>query len=377
MGGRTQRHRWTRSWVVMGIVMATLLAGSWVVYSVVDRDGGQSAVIPVLDALQIGGVVFSDLDDDGVLDPGEPGIPGLEISVRSRLAGNDKRLVSTADGSFSHPTGAVRTGVVRVRVPTPPPDGGDEPVEVVVEREARQGEPVVIPIHGRAITCPDPRDCPDLLLPDLTSLGDNPPSLDDEQRREYPSPSEWFLDAESEPGRVLLRVATVSSNDGTGPVVVVGVDREDEKYTRTVQRIFTPRLGYVDVPAEPFHFHESHEHVHVDAYQELVLRDGSGRVASHSKISFCLTDVFPAGARPPEWRPVAVDVQLFDCGVSLQGINTGMTDYYGPLLPDQYVDVTDVPPGHYTLDIVVDPRDLIVESDETNNLVSLEVTITG
>lgn len=358
------------------VVGACLIAGTtWVAIAV--RGGSEeiAAAVPTLDDLQVGGVVFADLDNDGLLDNGEPGIEGLSVRIASRGAGTEIELVTAGDGSFAHHTGALSTVTVGVQVPTPAPAGENQPVVVVVERLAHQGSPVAIPVYGRALDCVEPTACPDLLLPDLVSLGDTPPSLNAEQRQEYPSPTEWFIDTQSQPGRALLRVATVSSNQGAGPVAIVGVNQSNEGHTGSVQRLFTSTLGYVDVPSEVLHFHDSHQHVHIDAYQELVLRDGEGVVASNTKISFCLTDVFAAGAVMPEWRPVRLDLRLFDCGYGLQGINTGMTDYYGAMLPDQYVDVTGVPPGMYHLDIVVDPRNRIVESDEGNNVVTINVRI--
>jgi subtilase family serine protease len=39
------------------------------------------------------------------------------------------------------------------------------------------------------------------------------------------------------------------------------------------------------------------------------------------------------------------------------------------------VDITGVPAGTYTLELTVDPEDLIFETDETNNVLRVQVTI--
>ena len=375
LGGMTASRKVFSRLLVGLIGVVALAAVVWVVLQLQGGDDSTRAAVPELDDLQIGGVVFSDLDNDGVLDPGEPGIADLVVRMGTRQAAPAKELTTSDDGSFAHYTGAVSVVTVSVEVLTSVPERGDAKIVAVVERQARQGEPVAIPIYDRALDCPDARGCDGLLLPDLVSLIDMPPTLNEEQQSEYPGPREWYIDTTTQPGRTLLRIATVSSNLGSGPVAVAGVVREGDRYTGSVQRIFTESLGFVDVPTELLEFHESHDHVHLNAYQELVLRDDSGVVTSGVKISFCLTDVFAAELPVPEWRPVRLDVALFDCGFSLQGINTGMTDYYGPRLPDQYLDITGVEPGVYTLDIIVDPNDLIVESDETNNVASIQIVV--
>ena len=74
-------------------------------------------------------------------------------------------------------------------------------------------------------------------------------------------------------------------------------------------------------------------------------------------------------------HPVAIDLSLFDCSTEQQGVDSGMADYHGPALPDQFIDITDVTPGTYTLEITTDPDDLLVEPDETNNTTSLSIDL--
>jgi hypothetical protein len=63
------------------------------------------------------------------------------------------------------------------------------------------------------------------------------------------------------------------------------------------------------------------------------------------------------------------------CGESEQSINVGYSDYYGPTLPDQWIDITHVPDGRYRLQVTVNPEWKLLEEDLTNNTVSIEVTI--
>jgi Lysyl oxidase len=225
-----------------------------------------------------------------------------------------------------------------------------------------------------AKACTAAADCDGLLLPDLVPLRDTPEFLNEEIQREYPGPSRWYIDRTTVPGRALLRIATISANVGTGPVVVLGVDQRDGVYSAVVQRIFDSSGGYLDTASGTFEMSQSHRHVHLEAFEEIRLVGENGQVASAKKVSFCLTDVLPTS---PDVRdaPVSIDLKLFDCGVSQQGINVAMADYYGPALADQFVDVTGLAPGVYTVEIVVDPDGVIVESDEMNNRVRFNISL--
>lgn len=54
-----------------------------------------------------------------------------------------------------------------------------------------------------------------------------------------------------------------------------------------------------------------------------------------------------------------------------QGISRGWADVYGRFLPCQWLDVTGLAPGDYTLRIVVNPLQTLVESDPTNNVFTI------
>jgi len=143
----------------------------------------------------------------------------------------------------------------------------------------------------------------------------------------------------------------------------------------------TPNAGSMDlvmgVPSnhpDLFHYSECHEHYHFDGYAFYDLIDGTGAVvATGHKQAFCLLDWTPWA-----WPDFGGG---YTCGN--QGISVGWEDVYGSYLDCQYVDVTDVPPGDYTLrisvnlplpDTVVAP---LVERDYGNNTLELPVTLTG
>lgn len=130
------------------------------------------------------------------------------------------------------------------------------------------------------------------------------------------------------------------------------------------------------VPAnlpELFHYSPCHDHYHFDEFARYELLDGDTVVARGHKQAFCLLDTI-------SWAwPLALG--QFDC--INQGISRGFSDFYEAGLPCQWVDVTGVPPGDYTLRIVLnEPRPehaqpTLVERDYLNNTLELPVTLPG
>ena len=83
------------------------------------------------------------------------------------------------------------------------------------------------------------------------------------------------------------------------------------------------------------------------------------------KQAFCLED--------SEVWGVPLHGAQFYCGY--QGITQGWADTYVSTLDCQWVDVTDVPSGSYTLTMTVDPYDRFPERDEHNNGVAVVVEL--
>lgn len=221
----------------------------------------------------------------------------------------------------------------------------------------------VTPTPGSSTLVPEPLE----LLPDLI-LWDNP--LVGVNYLEY-------LEPHASTGRELLRFSTGVANVGDGPLIVHGGDIIDG--TQTVDQFILREDGsQVARDAGEFVFHPGHGHVHFDGYAEYNLRvvlpdEGVGPlVATSDKVSFCLLDfsVFDSSlANSP-------DMPQFDsCESQTQGVSVGWIDVYSADLPDQWIDVEDVPPGEYWFETVVDPFDRIRESDETNNVFRTKIVL--
>lgn len=135
----------------------------------------------------------------------------------------------------------------------------------------------------------------------------------------------------------------------------------------------TPNVGAADVrlgvPEEGdlFTFGACHAHFHFAGYAAYRLLDGLGvEVARGRKMAFCLLDT-------RRIRDDASETRRYDC--TFQGIQAGWSDVYTRDLPCQWVDVTDVPPGDYTLELAVNPDRVLAETSYDNNLVTVPVTI--
>lgn len=130
-------------------------------------------------------------------------------------------------------------------------------------------------------------------------------------------------------------------------------------------------LGVAANQPEVFHYSACHDHYHFDDFADYELRDADGVVATGFKPGFCLLDSY-SWAWPNE-------PPKFDC--ANQGISAGYGDIYEDVLPCQWIDVTDVPPGDYTLRAALNQTredmalPVLVERDYGNNVIEVPVTL--
>jgi hypothetical protein len=115
-----------------------------------------------------------------------------------------------------------------------------------------------------------------------------------------------------------------------------------------------------------YEYHPCHFHTHLKGYADYRLLSNGVPVVLGAKASFCLQD----GVR---FDTNAFPRQRFGCGS--QGISRGWGDYYWPGLPCQWIDITGVAPGRYTLQVEIDPDGQLPESNDSNNVASIEVFV--
>ena len=116
-----------------------------------------------------------------------------------------------------------------------------------------------------------------------------------------------------------------------------------------------------------------HGHWHFEEFAQYTVLDSSNNVfTTGHKIGFCIEDV-------KAWSPTAnPNGKYGNCnhtnGVDM-GIQAGWEDVYDTNTQCQFIDITGAPPGDYTLQIVINPDNLIVESDYANNTTLVPFTV--
>ncbi|XP_042617433.1 protein-lysine 6-oxidase-like [Cyprinus carpio] len=127
------------------------------------------------------------------------------------------------------------------------------------------------------------------------------------------------------------------------------------------------------LPSRPRHaweWHSCHNHYHSMnefCHYDLLDSGTQQRVAEGHKASFCLEDT---SCDPGYYRRYA-------CTSHTQGLSPGCYDTYSADIDCQWIDITDVQPGRYTLKITVNPGFQVSESDFSNNIVRCDIHYTG
>ncbi len=124
-----------------------------------------------------------------------------------------------------------------------------------------------------------------------------------------------------------------------------------------------------------FEHSECHGHYHFLDFTDYKLLAQDGSVASQGhKQSFCLVDMEPVeDYAGPALGGGPVHPEPGDTGCSF--LSAGWADIYGVGTPCQWVDITDVEPGEYVLQVAVNPIGKIAESNVDNNVIQVPVSI--
>lgn len=211
----------------------------------------------------------------------------------------------------------------------------------------------------------------------------------------------------------LLYVSNATPNIGWGPLEIYATDscfcdgvpapcnapcpNSTELQHLIRQRIYrklpgTDSLGYYDFNAGAMTFHPEHNHLHVDDWADYTLRvatsDPDPRnwpiVGTSVKQSYCLVNLGSCSGSPGKCRDnngntiLTVPNNGFGfytgCGLN-QGIYPGYLDVYSQSL-NEPIALDNVCNGNYYLVSITDPLNIFLESDETNNVVAVPITLT-
>lgn len=170
-------------------------------------------------------------------------------------------------------------------------------------------------------------------------------------------------------GRSTLRFGTTSWNKGTGPLELAagGVETGSGKL-RVYQVVYSSGGGSTLHFAGAFEYHPQHDHMHFNDYALYTLQPVNapgGSLRTGAKTTFCVMDTTPINTQLP-----GAPMQQFysKCGRDLQGMSVGWADTYGPQLAGQEIDFTGNADGIYQLKIEVDPKKVLLESNENDNV---------
>ena len=186
--------------------------------------------------------------------------------------------------------------------------------------------------------------------------------------------------------RRLLRFSSTMVNPGAGHFELRGTRASTAEPMAIHQIIYqttarhSPLSRDFVTPAIAGWAGDGHSHWHV---QEMVRFDvwGSSGNLRGAKIGFCFLDTEPydlslPGASPSSYYPGSGCGHDPNALAIRMGVSIGWGDRYGWSLPFQWVDITDLPSGSYTLRAKVDPNRFFLESDEANQcaFVTLELS---
>lgn len=176
-----------------------------------------------------------------------------------------------------------------------------------------------------------------------------------------------------------LRFDTAAANKGTGPLEVAY--RVEPPETNAYQVVHQADGSTIDRFAVTSEFHPTHAHFHFRDFYVTRLwkyagggKAGAKPVTSGSKSGFCPED---SGGDQRRYSCLT-EYRMGPAGPEqVVGISAGSYDTYRVHLPDQYLEITDVPNGRYVLEVELDPEDNVAESNERDNRTCVVIRLQG
>ena len=173
----------------------------------------------------------------------------------------------------------------------------------------------------------------------------------------------------SKSGQTNLIFSMTSWNNGAGPLELRAGEGDNTTGKQKVyQRVFLNDGNYYDRLAGSFDWHPAHNHFHFNNYALYTLQPvdaPGGSQRTGSKTTFCIMDTDPIDTS----LPGAPNQSVYSgCGNVVQGMSVGWGDTYGYWLAGQELDFTGNPAGVYQLEIEVDPKNLLLETNENDNV---------
>jgi Lysyl oxidase len=181
-------------------------------------------------------------------------------------------------------------------------------------------------------------------------------------------------------GRKLLKFTTVLLNYGAGPFEVRGTRPHTNTPFDIDQIVYRTdgTIRRIETDAQFAYAGDGHDHYHVKKMASYHLWSNRGTLRD-SKIGFCFFDTSPRYLSLPG-APSSARYRESGCGsrrstTTRTGISVGWGDKYPWNFAYQWIDITGLPAGTYTLRSAVDLFSLFRESRETNNCFYVRLSV--
>lgn len=184
-------------------------------------------------------------------------------------------------------------------------------------------------------------------------------------------PRDFSIQAKPRGGR-WLRFDSIVVNVGPGAFDVYGMPAAGSGDRAVVQRLELSGGGWSEraTSAGMFYAGDGHDHWHVRDLQEWTIayrNDSAAVLRRGAKTGFCFWDNYPhPGTRDPQYSGTSSCHERAD-GTIPMGLTVGWGDEYPSTISGQYIDITGLPNGDYTVTLTADRRGDFVEARETNN----------
>jgi len=202
-------------------------------------------------------------------------------------------------------------------------------------------------------------------------------------------PADKFQITHSTPTSTEFQYEHIVFNAGQGPLDVLPTYDPVTASASGMQRLYSydasnnPVLEQQLPVHDQFLWHQAHGHFHFPLASFGIYAtnpDGSlgSPVALSPKVGFCIGDSVRVDPTITH-SPATISYTGATCvnPSAVRGIDPGWGDLYDRLDPGQSIDMTGVPDGTYWFHSVVDPGANFAESDESNNVTDIKISITG
>ena len=183
-------------------------------------------------------------------------------------------------------------------------------------------------------------------------------------------------------GQRWLRFSAVIVNVGPGPFQAWG-DTGPGGEPSVVQQIRMTSGVFADHPTNALMYWsgDGHNHWHVRDLEQYVLESQNGQTRRYGeKHGFCFWDNYRYDTTLPDYPSDAFYTGSNSCrtltdGTVLMGLSIGWGDRYPATIVDQYINISGLPAGEYTVTATADWANWFAETDENNNSTTARIRI--